>query len=137
MHTVIRTYSGKGAKELMDVLERNKGEVEKLIRGIKGFVSFSLVRTTDGGFSVSVFNDKGGTDESVGVARDWIAKNASNTGVTAPRDFVRTVNSGAPARCCCGWRRKTSTFPTHRTAGHSQPCFHRPFRRNDSRAPLT
>ena len=80
MHAVVRTYSGKGAKELLDVLEKNRGEVERLIRGVKGFVSFSLVHTSEGGFSVSVFNDKSGTDESVRVARDWIAKNAANTG---------------------------------------------------------
>ena len=30
MHAVIRTYSGKGAKELFDVLEKRKADVEKL-----------------------------------------------------------------------------------------------------------
>ena len=84
MHAVTRTYSGKGAKELFDVLEKNKNDVEKLIRSIKGFVSFSLVRTPDGGFSVSVFEDKAGTDESVRVARDWISKNASHVGANPP-----------------------------------------------------
>jgi hypothetical protein len=64
---VVSHYSGKGAKELLDVLEKNKGEVEKLIRGIKGFVSYSLVRTSDGGYSVSVFHDKIVTDKSVRV----------------------------------------------------------------------
>ena len=51
MHAVIRSYSGKGTKALFDLLEKNKGEVESLIRGVKGFVSYSLVRTTRGGFS--------------------------------------------------------------------------------------
>jgi hypothetical protein len=84
MHAVVRTYSGKGAKELIDVIEKNKPEVEKLIRAVKGFVSYSLVRTGSGGFSVSVYQDKAGTDESIRVARDWIAKNAGTTGVAAP-----------------------------------------------------
>ena len=91
MHAVVRTYSGKGAKELLDVLEKNKGEVERLIRAVKGFVSFSLVRTSEGGFSVSVFNDKAGTDESIRVARDWVAKNAANTGVSPPNISEGTV----------------------------------------------
>ena len=91
MHVVTRSYSGKGAKELVDVLEKNKADVEKLIRSIKGFVSYSLVRTADGGFSVSVFQDKAGADESVKVARDWIEKNASNTGVGAPTVSEGTV----------------------------------------------
>ncbi|HEY7990451.1 MAG TPA: hypothetical protein VID77_03590 [Stellaceae bacterium] len=84
MHAVTRTYSGKAAKELFDVLEKNKNEIEKLIRSIRGFVSFYLVRTSDGGFSVSVFQDKAGTDESVRVARDWIGKNAANIGANPP-----------------------------------------------------
>ena len=91
MHGVVRTYSGKGAKELMDVLERNNAEVERLIRAVQGFVSFSLVRTASGGFSVSVFQDKAGTDESVRVAREWIAKNAANLGATPPAISEGTV----------------------------------------------
>ncbi len=59
-------------------------EVERLIRSVKGFVSYSLVRTSRGGFSVSVYQDKAGTDESIRVARDWIAKNASNLGTARP-----------------------------------------------------
>jgi hypothetical protein len=84
MHAVVRTYSGKGAMELMNVLEKNKAEVERLIRAVQGFVSFSLVRTASGGFSVSVFQDKAGTDESVRVAREWVIKNAANVGAAPP-----------------------------------------------------
>ena len=84
MHAVVRTYSGKGAKELMDVLEKSKAEVEGLIRAVQGFVSFALVRTASGGFSVSVFQDRAGSDESVRMAREWIAKNAANLGTAPP-----------------------------------------------------
>ena len=90
MHVVTRSYSGKGAKELVDVLEKNKADVEKLIRSISGFVGYWSC-TADGGFSVSVFQDKAGADESVKVARDWIGKNASNTGVGAPTVSEGTV----------------------------------------------
>ena len=40
---------------------------------------------------MSVFQDKAGADESVKVARDWIGKNASNTGVGAPTVSEGTV----------------------------------------------
>jgi hypothetical protein len=70
MHEVVRTYSGKGASELMGVLEKNKAELDRLIRAVDGFVSFPLVRTASGGFSVPVFRDKAGTDESVRLARN-------------------------------------------------------------------
>jgi hypothetical protein len=89
MHAVVRTYSGKGAKDLFDVLEKHKTEVETLLRPIKGFVSYTLARSGDGGFSVTVCQDKAGTDESVQAAREWIAKNAGNTGAGAP-----TVSEG-------------------------------------------
>jgi hypothetical protein len=91
MHAVARSYSGQGAKELIDVLEKNKSDIEKLIKSIRGFVSYSLVRTADGGFSVSVFQDKAGVEESVRVAREWVAKNAGTTGAAAPTIAEGTV----------------------------------------------
>ena len=90
MHAVIRNYSGKGAKKLIDIAEKNKAEVEKLMRPIKGFVSYSLVRTSKGGFSVTVCKDKAGTDESTRAARDWITKNARDTGAAKP-----TISEGS------------------------------------------
>jgi len=89
MHAVVRTYSGKGAKELFDVLEKRRTEVESVIRPVKGFVSYTLARSGDGGFSVTVCQDKAGTDESVQLARAWVAKNAGDTGAGAP-----TVSEG-------------------------------------------
>ena len=70
MQTIIRTYSGKGTKELFEVLEKNKADVEKLLRSVKGFVSYTLARSADGGFSVTVCKDKAGIDDSVEKARD-------------------------------------------------------------------
>ena len=49
MQAVVRSYSGKGAKELFDLLEKQKKEVEKLMHPVKGFVSYTLVRSADGG----------------------------------------------------------------------------------------
>ena len=89
MYAVVRTYSGKGAKELFDVLEKRKSEVEGVMRPIKGFVSYTLARSGDGGFSVTVCQDKVGSDESIKAAREWVAKNGGNTGAGAP-----TVSEG-------------------------------------------
>ena len=85
MHAVMRTYSGKGAKELVDLLEKRKAEVEKVMRGAKGFVSYSLFRTGDGGVSITVCQDKAGTDDSVQKAANWVKENASGVGVGAPK----------------------------------------------------
>lgn len=91
MQVVIREYSGKGAKELFDVLEKNKADVEKLLRTVKGLVSYTLARSSDGGFSVTVCQDQAGIDDSIQKARDWIAKNAAQAGASAPRVSSATV----------------------------------------------
>jgi hypothetical protein len=44
MHAVVRTYSGKGAKELIDLVTQSKPDVERLIAGIQGFVGPHLLR---------------------------------------------------------------------------------------------
>ena len=85
MYAMVRMYSGIGAKELFDILEERKTEVESVIRQVKGFGSYTLARNGDGGLSVTVCQDKAGTDESVQVAREWLAKNAGKTGVGAPK----------------------------------------------------
>jgi hypothetical protein len=84
MHAVIRTYSGTGANELLDLLEKRKSEVDDLMRPIEGFVSYLLVRTNDGGTSVTVCQDKAGADESIQRARQWIAANASDIRAAGP-----------------------------------------------------
>jgi hypothetical protein len=85
MEAVVRTYSGKGAKELFDVLEKNKKDVESLMRAVTGFSGYSLIRTSDGGVSVTVCRDKAGITESVQKAKDWISKNATGAGAGAPQ----------------------------------------------------
>jgi hypothetical protein len=84
MHVVTRRYSGPGAKELMDLVMKNKDEVEKLMRGVNGFVRYLIVKTGDGWMSATVCQDKAGCDKSVQIAKDWVGKNATSTGVGAP-----------------------------------------------------
>jgi hypothetical protein len=84
MHAVIRVYSGAGGTKLIDLLQERKNEVEALIRSVQGFVSYSLLRTADGGASVTVCQDKAGTEESMRIAREWIGKNASNLAANPP-----------------------------------------------------
>lgn len=84
MHAVVRNYSGQGAKELFELLERRKSEVEELIRSVSGFHAYTLIRTDDGGVTVTICQDKAGTDQSLQLARDWIQQNASHVGASPP-----------------------------------------------------
>lgn len=84
MYAVVRSYSGQGANALFDLLEQRKAEVEGIIRAVSGFQSYTLIRTDGGGVTVTVCQDKAGTDESLRVAKDWIQQNASDLGVNPP-----------------------------------------------------
>ena len=78
-YAVVRNY--KGASRLIDELQQRSDEVEGLIRAIPGFIHYVLVRSDDGGFSVSVYEDREGAEESVRQARDYVQKNLSDVGV--------------------------------------------------------
>jgi hypothetical protein len=84
MHAVVRTYIGQGAKELFELLEQRKAEFEDLIRSVAGFHAYTVLRTDDGGVTVTVCQDKAGTDQSLQLARDWIQQNASDLGTSPP-----------------------------------------------------
>jgi len=83
MHAVVRNYSGQGASELFDLLGQREADVTALISGVPGFVNYVAIRNGDGGVTVTVCEDKAGTDESSRRAADWVKENLSTTG-TAP-----------------------------------------------------
>ena len=72
------------AKELFELLEKRTADVEELTRSVQGFVRYSLARSGEGGFPVTVCQDKAGFDESVQRAKDWIAENTGDTSASAP-----------------------------------------------------
>jgi hypothetical protein len=79
MHAVVRSYSGQGASELFDQLEQRNDEVKDLIGGVPGFVSYTAFRTDDGGSTVTICQDKTGTDESSRRAAEWVKENITGT----------------------------------------------------------
>ena len=85
MHAVIRTYSGKGAAELFDFLAKHKAEIEAEFRKINGFISYSLIKTEDGGISVTVGKTKGVIGKGTRLARNWLAKNATGLKYRPPK----------------------------------------------------
>ena len=79
MYAVLRSYSGQGASELFDLLGQREEDVRALISGVPGFVSYAAVRSGDGGVTVTVCEDKAGTDESSRRAAEWVKENVSTT----------------------------------------------------------
>jgi hypothetical protein len=54
-------------------------------------VGYTLIQSGDGGTTVTVCQDKAGTDESIQVARDWVTANAADLGTPAPTVTEGTV----------------------------------------------
>jgi hypothetical protein len=79
MYAVVRTYSGQGASELFDLLGQREEDVKTLISGVSGFVNYVAVRSGEGGVTVTVCEDKAGTDESSRRAAEWVKDNLSAT----------------------------------------------------------
>jgi hypothetical protein len=74
MFVVVRRY--KAPPQLVDALEASQAEIERLARDVRGFLEYYLVRTKDGGMSVTVCEDRAGAEESNLLAADWITEHA-------------------------------------------------------------
>lgn len=75
MYMVLRKYKIDPANKQELTAKITSGFIP-LIQKIKGFVDYYCLYPDDKTLiSVSVFQDKAGTDESVRLAADWVAKN--------------------------------------------------------------
>ena len=75
MYATVRRYESAGP--LADAIASHSGEVNELISGIDGFVSYHVSRDGDMVTSITICNDKAGCDESTRRAADWVKKNVS------------------------------------------------------------
>lgn len=91
MHTVIRTYSGKNAVETIDLIIASKRDVKKMMRGVKGFISYSIIKTDTGGFTVTVAKNEKASEAITAAAREWVTKNAAHLKPKAPKIVGGTV----------------------------------------------
>jgi hypothetical protein len=71
MYAVVRSYSGQGASELCDQLEQRNEEFKDLIGGCPA--------SSANGITVTVCQEKTGTDESSRRAAVWVKENISAT----------------------------------------------------------
>jgi len=83
MHVTLRWYAG--ATALADAMSAKAAEVEELLRGVPDFVAYYAVRDGDNVTTVTVCQDKTGTDESTRRAAAWVKENLKQGAVAAPR----------------------------------------------------
>ncbi|MFA7431721.1 MAG: hypothetical protein WCZ23_16300 [Rhodospirillaceae bacterium] len=84
MHAMVRSFSGQDSSAFADLLIEHKAEVESAMRGIPGMVSYTIIRTADGVTTMTLCNDKTGTDASLTIAKDWLKEHASHLQISAP-----------------------------------------------------
>lgn len=85
MYAVVRIYTGPGAKEFFDLLEKRKEDLEAAHQHVQGLMSYTLVRTEEGGMSITVCRGKAGAHESLRIAKEWKEKNAPGVLANAPQ----------------------------------------------------
>jgi hypothetical protein len=79
MHVVVRSYSGQGASALFDALGQREEDVKSLFAEVPGFISYTAFRSGDAGMTVTICQDKPGTDASSERAAAWVKDNVSTT----------------------------------------------------------
>ena len=82
MHVVVRYYEGNA--KLIDELVGRRKDVEDLIKGVDGFVAYYLIKTANGGASISVFENEAGTEESTKRAAAYIKQNLADVASGPP-----------------------------------------------------
>jgi heme-degrading monooxygenase HmoA len=84
MYVVVRRYTGASA--LADAMVRREQEVRELISTVPGFRAYYAARTGGGDAvaTVTVCDDKAGTDESTRRAGEWVRANVSGASIPPP-----------------------------------------------------
>ena len=85
MHTVVRIYSGKGAGKTIDLVMASKKDIKKIMHSVKGFVDYSVVKTEDGGFTVTVSRNEKASEAITAAAREWLLANAAHLKANPPK----------------------------------------------------
>jgi len=82
MFASIRKYNG--APTLADELVKRQDEIKSVLRPIRGFHAYHLLKTTDGAVSMTVCEDRAGAEESNRVAATWLKDKLPTFAARAP-----------------------------------------------------
>jgi hypothetical protein len=82
MYGVVRRYTN--AAELFDELVRRRNEAEEVLRSVPGFSGYYLIRSGDGGASLTLCESQEGTAESTRRTADWVRKNLPDLAARPP-----------------------------------------------------
>ena len=83
MYATLRQYAGVSPTDFETLMGR-KADIETLIRQVPGFVQYDLVRTADGMTTMTIFDDKAGTESSNTQVAEWIGQNLPTLQTSPP-----------------------------------------------------
>lgn len=84
MFAICNVYTGEGAGALYDRLFEASDEIESLMRAIPGFVSYTMARTEDGGYSLVVVENQSDLPQVGEKAGAFIRGVAAELGTVDP-----------------------------------------------------
>ena len=82
MHAVVRRYTG--VSNLIDQMTARQGEVKDLLTEIPGFNAYYAVRDGDALTTITVCADSEGTENSTGLAAQWVRDNIPDLTASPP-----------------------------------------------------
>jgi hypothetical protein len=85
MHVVIRRYTG--AQQLVTAMQQKSGDVERVIRAVPGFRAYYVINNGGDVASITICDDKAGTDASIQAAAGWIRDNLPPSTINPPEVF--------------------------------------------------
>ena len=84
MFAICNVYAGQGAGALYDRLFESSAEIDDLMRDIPGFVSYTMVRTKEGGYSIVVVENQSDLPEVGKIVGAYIQGLAAELGPIDP-----------------------------------------------------
>jgi hypothetical protein len=81
MHMILRTHSGDLAMKVFELIASNYQSIDTSLRACDGFVSYTLARSGDQGYSITIAESKSATEEVIRRAKQWVVDNAHSLGL--------------------------------------------------------
>jgi len=85
MYAVIRRYSG--VARLIRELESKQDDVKKVLGGVPGFISYYAMRDGAALATITICQDRAGTEESSRTTAAWVRENLPGVRVNAPEAY--------------------------------------------------
>jgi hypothetical protein len=82
-HVVVRIYTDSAP--LVELARESQAEIREIMNSIPGFLTFGIMNTGDGLISMTICEDKAGTDASIKRAAEFIKEKLPDANIAPPQ----------------------------------------------------